>query len=1132
MALEQDTISIDLAQGVNNKVDDKIAGPDQTSTLIDARFDKDKRLIKRRGLTAQSQAFQGNFAGEKNFINPVVLNSTSCKSNIFVHQDQLCLESNGSLFSQYDAQDKWVFKGTYTPIEINLSRLNANVNFTDSVTVQGVTVSCGSQSIYVSEEATGSIISKTDLASTEFVLRPVGFSDSAYVLTNSSASNNLFARQIFLNTGSVGAQITVTNNYIGYAYPPVLSITSSASAIGEAAFILYQTSGGNARVIPFLSTGTVPGLSGFTFASISATANSIVIEPTFDPNRIHVAGQASAQVVTFTSGAYTNLWYTTYTPAGLSGALYVSTNTYQAVTTVVNPVNNTDLLIYVGLYPNPNLRIPGTVTYSDDRIVTFIRIGSGGAAISNDIYSNGLSLSGNAFRDEMRRTVYLPCIYVSPLQTTLLLCDVLEGRNRFNYFTGKCLYGQASSFISVPNGVNSFPVSQSYKIGTNTYRIINNRYFVDFDLSPDNSPQTQFFANTTHLTGGFLWSYDGDTIAEHNFLIGAERIEADENPDAIQSSVLVNGTGGVQEETLVSFSNASSYQTSNNRYLQFNTLLSTCSLYFVVDGVGTNPNLTGATNIAVPLTITDRGYDVAIKSLNAINIASVAAVASAYQAGPGGTITNQIVIVNSDVGPVPNAAAGGTNRGGPLSPGSYQYTFCYAWEDKSGNVYRSLTAPPVTVTQTGTSGSAIVLWAPSLTNKTIKDVKVELYRTLVNGTEFHYLDTIISMSSASARTGFYDSFSDSSISANRLLYTTGGVLDNYSIGACKSISFFKERLQATGIADDQFAIYYSKQVLPNEPVNFAAELYYRVDSDLTPVIATKQMDDKSIVFKPNLVYAISGDGANELGEGSSLSPPLLVASDVGTNIPNSVVLYPNGLLFKSAKGIYGLNRSLGVEYTGAQVENYNSFMVSGAVLMKNQTEIRFTQSDTSTGLIYNYFFGRWDFFSNYKGDSSTVYNGDMVVARSNGKVMVENSVFYDIDSGSQSYGIYLETPWLKLKGVQDFQRIYTLDFLGEYLSQHSINVNVSYDYDLTVDQSKDYAFDSASVIGGQPISGRGSSVYQFQVSLETQKCESIKVKFQEIPGTVGSQNSLYLNNLSANVGLKKGLMKLPPEKSV
>lgn len=1134
MALDQDTISINIAQGVNNKIDDKLAGPNQSSVLTDARFTKEGRLVKRNGITAKSQSF----TPDPGFLNPVVINSVSHKAAVFTHQGQLCEVTNGNFLSQYDAQDKWIFKGTYVPMEVNLNRLDANVIFSDTVTVNGITLSCGSQSIYVTEESTGNIVSKTTLASTEFALRAIGFQSNAYILTNSTASAVLNARPVSLSTGVVGSQITVASDYLGYYQNPInLSVTSSASAIGEAAFITYATPASVFKVVPFLSSGTVSGLGALTLGSVAFVINAITIQPSVNPNKFYVSGAAktgnvTTQAWTFSASTYTNVYSVGYLPVGNAGqGAVVSTNSYHAITQVVSPVNNSDLFVYVDSYQTVNSTFNplGATTYSDDRILDMIRIGSGGAVISNYVYSRGLSLAGQAFRDNVRKTIYVPCVYVSPLQTTVLLLDTLEGQNGFNYLMAKTLYGEASSFTPVADSSapNVFPLSQVYPTssGGDVFRLVNNGYFVDFDLTPQNSLQNQFFANTTHLTGGFLWAYDGQSLAEHNFLISPERMSLSVGTGALGIGIITQGDGSHAERWSLSVSQALAFKTSSpqNQYFQFDTTTGSSYGWFTVDSVGTDPAVPGRTGILIALNGTDTGEDVAVKITKAINASGVAATAASTGQSPSVTVTN------TSNGAVADPTVQGNGRSGGLSPGSYQYTFIYNYRDKNGNIYRSAPAVPTTVAAVGSAAGSMTLWAPPITNKLISQVEVDIFRTLADGTTFFKLDSSLTMSSASVRIGYFDTYSDDNIETNEILYTNGGVLENYNIAAVKTVSFFKERIVVGGVDDGQ-SVYYSKANVINEPVNFSAELFFNVDADEGNVTAVAPMDDKLVTFKNKFIYVTSGDGANDLGQGSTLSPPMLVASDVGTTIPNSVILYPNGLMFKSDKGIYNLDRALGVDYIGAPVEDYNSFTVSGAVLMKNQTEIRFTMNDTSTAVVYNYFFGRWDFFSNYQSDAATVWNGKMSLVRNTGKVFTENTGYYDVDVSSSSYSMSLETVWLKLKGLQDFQRIYTLSFLGQYLSPHTVNVNVSYDYDTVVANSFDYTFNSAEIIGN-PNSYPGASVYQFQVNLVRQKCEAIKVKFTEIPGD-GFQQSLYLNNLSANVGLKKGLDKLPNEKNV
>jgi len=195
--------------------------------------------------------------------------------------------------------------------------------------------------------------------------------------------------------------------------------------------------------------------------------------------------------------------------------------------------------------------------------------------------------------------------------------------------------------------------------------------------------------------------------------------------------------------------------------------------------------------------------------------------------------------------------------------------------------------------------------------------------------------------------------------------------------------------------------------------------------------------------------------------------------------------------------------------------------------MRDITEVRFTLADSTVSLVYNYFFNRWDYFTNLQADSCALWQGSWTVASNSGVVSIENGTrSYDttVSGGTASYSLYVETPWLKLRNVQDFQRIYSLMFLGEYLSPHTLTIRVQYDYDTS--QTGTYTFNATQVLG------QGSdSVYEFLTRITRQKCEAIKISFTETPGT-GSQQSLIINDVSAVVGLKRGLNKLKPGKQI
>src|SRR5690606_23442654 len=100
-------------------------------------------------------------------------------------------------------------------------------------------------------------------------------------------------------------------------------------------------------------------------------------------------------------------------------------------------------------------------------------------------------------------------------------------------------------------------------------------------------------------------------------------------------------------------------------------------------------------------------------------------------------------------------------------------------------------------------------------------------------------------------------------------------------------------------------------------------------------------------------------------------------------------------------------------------------------------EIRYYHSDTEDCLVYNYLLNKWSVFTNHQADSACVLNNQIYRVENSGKVhkSIEGS-YKDISLDEDGepvttfYGSEFALPWLKLKGVQDFQRIWFASLLG------------------------------------------------------------------------------------------------------
>jgi hypothetical protein len=1097
MPLNKDTVSVSLAQGINQKVDERIQAQNQMTMVKNRFFDKEGALRKRYGQTAQGQTIQTDFPNPLGF-------AANGKSKVFEHEDQLCVLNNGALYSQIKSQNKWAFKGHAMPVEVSAKKLASNITFIDTVTVGGVTVAVSSTYVYVIEDQTGNILKKTLITtnpSADFVLKLVAFSNAVYALACNQTTSDLYAYPVALTTGVVGSRLTIATDFTR-ANTVSVSVTSAASLAGEVAFIAYKSSS-NIKVLPLTSAGSVSGLGVLDTGISTTTGMSVYVEPSDNPNRLFLSFIINGTGVrvgawTFTASAYTVLFavYTLDANAAVK---------FKNVAMAISPVTS-QLYVFYSTY----VLLPSTGTGSGttsssqkdslDSIVYYsVTTVTGTSVSSQNVYGIGYELCAKPIRDVVRSTIYLPVTLISDLQPTCFLMDVLKGNSTTQTWAiAKFLDGYAAQVTQLSDTTLS---------STGVYKFTNNGYVVTLNFLPSYSVSSQFMAKTTHFTGGLLWAYDGDTISEHNFLSYPERCDAFAGTNTV--AVTQTGAGSLPQIFTLTCGFGRSFPTSkvtNPVYIAFNTA---SAGYYIWFG-GTDPAIGGRTGINVGAVSSTLNQS-EIAELIRFAVSASGALVSVSQSGATLTFTN----TTNGAATAPSLTGFATGVG-QSSAGSYQFKFCYRWTDRNGNIYRSNVSAGFTITIPALVNVALLVWAPPVYNKT--GVVLEVYMTQVNGSVF-YLQAEQALDATKSRY-LFESISFVSTGSTLILYTNGGVLNSFNLGAVVALSTFKNRLLAT-ISDDPSAIYYSKSNVIGEPINFSDFNVIRFDSDGDPITGHAQIDDKLAVFKDELIFVTAGDGSNDLGQNESFQQPIRIPGDIGCANSNSIVLTNSGLIFQSAKGIYTLNRSMGVEYVGAAVDDYKSFTVSSAVLVKNFDHVIFGLQDSNDSLVFNYLFGRWSIFSSQGSDSACTWTGKYVRVKNLGKVFVENTNYYDTDGSNLDIQSYAETPWLKLKNLQSFQRIYSIMFLGKYLSAHTLTFELLYDY--VESSSTAYVVDATAISALPP--------FQVLVSPARQKCESIKIKITETPGT-GSQECAVWNALDMQVGLKNTLNKTSADKSV
>lgn len=488
--------------------------------------------------------------------------------------------------------------------------------------------------------------------------------------------------------------------------------------------------------------------------------------------------------------------------------------------------------------------------------------------------------------------------------------------------------------------------------------------------------------------------------------------------------------------------------------------------------------------------------------------------------------------------------------GGSMGAGGgnevYQYRFYWEWDNDRGEREQSTTARVVTITFGVASDNEVTFTVPTLafTNKqgSRDNVRLAVYRTEANPSSdspYYRVTSLdptatgangyVSNDPSSDTISFNDEMSDADLITKELDYQNTGELDNVHPQSPFLLAQNKDRV--FGVIDER-RVQFSKTRQAGKALEWNDTQIIEVDSEGGPITALGILSDALVIFKRSSVYIVIGDGPNNLGGGTPYSLPQRVVTDVGCTDGASIVETPQGLMFKSAKGIYLLDRSFQPQYIGAPVDAYNDQDVSAATLVDDRNEVRFLTSSGRT-LVYNYLFGKWSTFT-FEGVDALVWRNKYVRARSNGEVYVENgSKFTD---GGFPYRLLAETGWLKFGDIQGYQQVRNMWMLGDWRSSHTLQIDFAHSgWDNWTHrvQKNPEDFLSISVYGdglyGSGLYGGGNAVYQMRVNMPRRKSESVKLRFFDLNPT---GESLAFRGLLFRVRVKQYGTRLPAAQTV
>lgn len=1060
MGLESQNVPIALGQGVDTKTDPKQVIPGKMLVLQNCSLKSPKQIQKRDGFSGLSANIIGG-------------GTISQGVGISGYQNELICLDGSSLYSYSPSQLAWKNQGTLIPVSLSVDTVVRNTNTQnqpDSAFHSGSGLQCF---IWIDIGAATAIRYSVVDTTTGLSIVNDGLVDSLAVTAKVLTVGSFFIIIYYDSTG-----ILLRYKTINTATPSALSVTTTiasdiesnlpaydATIINGSVYLVYQKTGGTSQVFYSISTGLVLS-SPYTLASGKFIDFGVCIK-----------GDASNNVwIAFMDASTPKVW-----GAVVNSAL---NSTILAITAIAVPTGSQP-------FSNITMSISGTtatIYYEQTKVQSnYISFNTltitgtvGTAAIL--LYRMGLAskifvYNGNSyFLGVYSTTTPIPgSVNVQSIEQTYFLIKASSGQVIAKLAPSLAGTFYSSGLLPDVSLISSTKFSIPYLTQDDLSSLNGNIFYLtgvsvaNFDFSIPYPMSKLNLGQNLLLASGQVWQYDGATVLEQGFHL---------YPDEL-TDVLTTSGGGI----------GSSLNTGSIiNQIQY------CAVYEWQDNQGqinrsaTSPVL----NILLPPAST----------LSAVTFTANSAAGS-----------SQLLSVSSISGLFAGQVISDVTNATNFPSGTYIVRIVTATS--------VLLSSPAIGTHNGDTYStkdicSVAVTIPTLTATSKSNISVTLYRTENNQSIFYRVSSLtnLTFNTFTAETvTITDTYPDSAIVGNEQLYTTGGELSNFNAPACSSLVSFKNRAAYLS-PENPLQAGYSKQVIPGSPVEFSSLFFNEnVDQRIGRISAHGVLDDKWILFGPNVKFYIVGDGPSPNGQNNDFTEATKIAGISGCTNPASIIEIPTGLCYQDPeKGIFMLDRSLQERFIGADVNAYAGFQVTSAILVPNSNKVMFTLS-SGTNLTYDYYVEQWeiDVFSSGAIDS-TIFENNVVYIQANGVSEQQTQGVFN-DNGAL-IPIAFTTGWLSFAGINGFQRVWELEILGTYKSPHTLNIQIFTDYSSTPVQ----------VTTIPVLSDPG--LYEYRIHMAVQKCTAMQIQLSETQsGSIGEGFSL--SSLGFRVGVKKGQNKLP-----
>ncbi len=500
---------------------------------------------------------------------------------------------------------------------------------------------------------------------------------------------------------------------------------------------------------------------------------------------------------------------------------------------------------------------------------------------------------------------------------------------------------------------------------------------------------------------------------------------------------------------------------------------------------------------------------------------------------------------------------------GDIEDGNYVYRMTARSANAKGDIDRSTTATHAETgaLSGGTQGITVQSTNLYTTHKRLVDVPtrgfaLEIWRTLKDPGTFDapfYLVTdpnpneltnpnrfVFNDLTSATSSSMTDELEDADVEQLATSPENGANLEPLAPPAASIIVASAERVFLAGIAGEPDTVCYSKQTPVGEIAAFHEQLAVAIPREGGRITALAFLNETLIVFRETAIYALVGDGFDNAGNGVNFVPRI-VSLDVGAMSHEAVAVEPSGIVFQSRKGKYRLNRGWALQYIGGAVKDYDDEEVLAVHVVESQHQIRWVTG--SRVLVLDYAatsqgnpVGQWSEWTLTNGVHACIWNGSWVFLSSSAGALVQQADYGDL----VTYGIDLETPWIKMNDLQGAGRVRRILILGEHLGgAYELRVRLARNYEVDEDTGQPAWFDDiAWPRAGETVDAQYDvgSAFTAKIGPSIQRCTAIKIRitvgrYVTVEGNPDPQfqaplvPAVKLTGIGLEVGIKPNLTR-------